>query len=576
MTTQQQNQFLNLWGRVTFAKLLVLGISFLPKALAYYHSPLADAAPTINVNSLFQHTTSRNQKVITQAIGIVSSMQNAPTCTQMAASHLMNECKLLEHAPEFTKSRPEAYLDKVKIEYAAKLAVCELLSAQPVNSVAPPYCDILVPAAKHCDKGGSWWHAQPAMVSEDKQCYPDFKEYQYMQCLKSLQSTPQYWTSFSNARQNAIVMCQASRDAIERENHLEVFKNLTKVIGGVTENMHKTTAEYEFLIREQRRYAEEVQNSHQELREDIQAVRTTAVATVEAIDEKFHTFMESSISTLIAALANSQSKEIDEIHERMQAFSQDLVLESSQLAKYFTDQLQQYHEGALSSLQSNHEAQVRSYEVLSNHMGVTQDTINKTNQAADRSLSKVDSIAQRLDIFESQTKYIAEGFAFLSSMPALVKSLVHRVVATAGTIFTFFVLFKLNMRLAIYAVGACSWAFLFYASGVLHWLASPSSHTDDAEAFNPLDILENMSSWQKVAGALLILWLSAYPTCLLNIYLGTFVTTALQRLAGLIWLDEYSNEGGTGYLPSIEIPAPVANVTPKGSTGGTWRSHWQG
>ncbi|XP_014557160.1 hypothetical protein COCVIDRAFT_97736 [Bipolaris victoriae FI3] len=575
MTTRQQKQFLNLWIRVTIAKLLILGIFFLPWSLAHYHSPLADAVPTIDVDSLFRHTTSRNQKVITQALGIVSSMQNAPTCTQMAASHLMNECKLLEHAPEFTKSRPEAYLDKVKIEYAAKLAVCELQSAQPINPVAPPHCDILVPAAKYCDKGGSWWHAQPAVVSEGKLCYPDFKEYQYMQCLKSLQSMPQYWTSFSNARQNAIVMCQASRDAIERENHLEVFKNLTKVVGGVTEHMHKTTAKYESLIREQTQYAEEARNSHQELREDIQAVRTTAVATVEAIDEKFNAFMESSISTLITALATSQSKEIDQIHERMQEFSQNLILESSQLAKHFTDQLQQYHEGALSSLQFNHEAQVRSYEVLSNHMGVTQDTINKTNQAADRSLSKVDNIAQRLDIFESQTKHIAEGFAFLSAMPTLVKSLIHRLVATTGIIFTFFVLFKLNVRLAIYTVGACSWAFLFYTSGTLHWLASPSSHTHDTEAFNPLAILNNMSPWQKVTGMLLLLWLSAYPICRLNIYLGGFVTMALRRLAGLIWLDEYSNDGGTGYLPSIEIPAPVADVRRKDDFPGIRQLNWQ-
>ncbi|EUC49147.1 hypothetical protein COCMIDRAFT_33411 [Bipolaris oryzae ATCC 44560] len=574
MTTQQQRQFLNLWARVTFAKLFILGTFFLPKALANYHTPLPDAAPTIDVNSLLQHTTSRNQKVITQALGIVSSMQNAPTCTQMAASHLMNECKLLEHAPEFTKSRPEAYLDKVKIEYAAKLAVCELLSTQPVNSVAPPHCDILVPAAKHCDKGGSWWHARPAVVTEDRQCYPKFKEYQYMQCLKSLQSTPQYWTSFSNARQNAVVMCQASRDAIERENHLEVFKNLTKVVGGVTEHIHKTTVEYEYLIREQRQYAEEARNSHEELKEDIQAVRTTAVATVEAIDNKFHAFMESSISNLIVALATSQSKEIDQIHERMYEFSQQLMSESSQLANYFNDQLQQYHEGALSSLQSHHEAQVRSYVVLSNHMGVTQDTINKTNQAADRSLSKIDSIAQRLDIFESQTKHIAEGFAFLSAMPTFVKSLVHRLVATAGTIFTFFVLFKLNMRLALYTVGACSWAFLFYMSGALHWLASPSSHMHNTEAFNPLAILDNVSSWQKVKGMLLLLWLSAYPICRLNIYLGGFVTMVLRQLAGIIWLDGYSNEGGTGYLPSIEIPAPVENVPRKGNFPGTRQLNW--
>ncbi|CAN9184446.1 unnamed protein product [Alternaria alternata] len=228
----------------------------------------------------------------------------------MAASHLMNECKLLEHAPDFAKSRPDAYLDNVKTEYAAKLAVCELLSAQPVNPTPPPNCDILVPASRHCGKGGGWWHARPEVPS-DKQCYPDFKEYYYMQCLKSLQSTPQYWTSFSNARQNAVVMCQASRDVIERENHLDIFKNLTQVLSDVTSTMQKTTEEYELLIREQRQYSEEARDSHQQLKGDIQAVQEKAVATVGALDAKFHNFMESSISDLITALSESQTNEID-------------------------------------------------------------------------------------------------------------------------------------------------------------------------------------------------------------------------------------------------------------------------
>ena len=108
-----------------------------------------------------------------------------------------------------------------------------------------------------------------------------------MQCLKSLQSTPQYWTSFSNARQNAVVMCQASRDVIERENHLDIFKNLTQVLSDVTSTMQKTTEEYELLIREQRQYSEEVRDSHQQLKEDIQAVQEKAVATVGALDDKF-------------------------------------------------------------------------------------------------------------------------------------------------------------------------------------------------------------------------------------------------------------------------------------------------
>ncbi|KAF1833703.1 hypothetical protein BDW02DRAFT_589488 [Decorospora gaudefroyi] len=472
----------------------------------------------------------------------------------MAASHLMNECKLLEHAPDFAKSRPEVYLDNVKTEYAAKLAVCELLSAQPVNPLPPPHCDILVPSSRHCGKGGSWWYTRPE-VSNDKQCYPEFKDYQYTQCLKSLQSTPQFWTSFSNARQNTVVMCQASRDAIERENHLEIFKNLTQVLGGVTSNMQKTTEEYESLIREQRQYSEEARESHQQLREDIQAIQEKAITTVGALDNKFHTFMESSISELITALADSQSHEIDQIHQRMQDFSQDLMLESSQLAKYFTGELQQYHEHALASMQTNHETQLESYNVLSSYMGVAQDTINKTNDVASRSLSKVDSIAQRLDVFETQTEHIAEGFAFLSAIPALVTLLFRGFVATVGTVFIFTVLYRLNTKLATYTAGACSSAFLLHTCGIFDWLADLPSRIATVRGQSSLAIIASLSSAQKGAGIIFLLWLCAYPVCRINAYLGTLIALAVKRILGPLWLSQYSNEGGMGLLPSIEIPA---------------------
>lgn len=36
------------------------------------------------------------------------------------------------------------------------------------------------------------------------------------ECLQSLESRPQWWTSYSNSRQNAAIMCQAARADIEK------------------------------------------------------------------------------------------------------------------------------------------------------------------------------------------------------------------------------------------------------------------------------------------------------------------------------------------------------------------------
>lgn len=547
-------------------------IFFLPLALSQYHSPSANAAPSINVDVLFQYTTSRNQKVISQAVEFVVSMQTAPTCTRMAASHLMNECKHLEYAPDFAKSRPEAYLDKVKTEYAAKLAVCELLSAQPLDPVAPPHCEILVPSSSACSRGGNWWYPKPEQPSE-KQCYPQYKDHQYTQCLKALQSTPQFWTSFSNARQNAVVMCQASRDAIEREDHLETFKNLTQILGAVTSTMQKTTEEYESLIRDQQKFAEEARESSSRLKEDIQDVQDKAIATVGALDNKFHTFMQGSMAELITALADNQSAEIVRIRQDMQEFSETLMSESSQLARHFSAEIQDYHERSLHSLQASHQAQVESYSILSGQMHTVQGTANHTIDIADTSLTKIESIAQRMDTFETQTEHIAEGFAFLSGIPGLVTVFVRGFVAAMGATFLLAILYKLSPKLAACVCGVCSSAYLLYSCDLFDWLEHllnlKSNHFDQTSPSSTA----GMTPTHKGVAIMLLLWIGAYPIVRLNAYIGHMLATVYNHGFTSLWLQQYQNDGGIGLLPSIEVPAQPSSRKHDAHNSSTFTYH---
>jgi uncharacterized protein YoxC len=543
----------------TAIKLLFSSIS---PTVAHYNSPPADAAPTINVDILFQHTTSRNHKVITQAVDFVVSMQTAPTCTRMAASHLMNECKLLENAPDFAKSRPEAYLDNVKTEYAAKLAVCELLSAQPNSPIPPPNCDILVPTSRACSNRGTWWYSRPDSTGNQKQCYPDIKEYQYVQCLKTLQSSPQYWTSFSNARQNAVVMCQASRDAIERENHLETFKNLTQVMSAVSSAMQKSTDEYEALIKDQKQFADEVRETQDRFKEDVHAVQEKALATVGTLNSKFHAFMDTSISELITALADNQSSGIVRIRQEMQEFSRDLMTESSQFAKFFNIQLQAYHEQALTSLQVSHEAQIHSYNVLSDRMGEIHDTVGRVNSAANSSFDTITSIEQRLGNLSDQADHIAQGFAFMSALPQLLSMLIRGCIATVGILFLFSILCKFNKQLATYAAGACISAYLFHVCGAYQWLGHLPAQAANFQDHTWGSVTANFSSTQKVTGLVMLLWLGAYPVACINVYLGSVIGAAISKLLGSYWLCQYSNDDGIGVLPSIEIPNAVTSRKP--------------
>jgi hypothetical protein len=103
--------------------------------------------------------------------------------------------------------------------------------------------------------------------------YDDIKGQQLGQCLKSLESRPQWWTSYSNNRQNAVVMCQAARGQIEKgelsgrqvrvsiaraKTCLDEMLDLQRSMAGVNSEMSsvllKTIDSAHFQLRAQAKY----------------------------------------------------------------------------------------------------------------------------------------------------------------------------------------------------------------------------------------------------------------------------------------------------------------------------------
>ncbi|GKZ81696.1 hypothetical protein AnigIFM56816_006218 [Aspergillus niger] len=65
-------------------------------------------------------------------------------------------------------------------------------------------------------------------------------------CLRSLESRPQWWTSYSNSRQNAVVICQAARFENEREEiialHRSIIEGSIKLDRGLQEALKEAAA----------------------------------------------------------------------------------------------------------------------------------------------------------------------------------------------------------------------------------------------------------------------------------------------------------------------------------------------
>jgi hypothetical protein len=166
---------------------------------------------------MINQPSKRHGEVFVKAMDIVNSLQGSPSCTRLATVSLLNTCGSLErpvNAAPGGGDDVDTILDSVKAVYAARLAVCELTEA---GTAIPSDCSniVMTPKAYGGRKGFL------ARASAAKQTVTILKEDKVNgkhlgKCLRSLESRPQWWTSYSNARQNAVVMCQAVRTNIDR------------------------------------------------------------------------------------------------------------------------------------------------------------------------------------------------------------------------------------------------------------------------------------------------------------------------------------------------------------------------
>ena len=143
----------------------------------------------------------------TQALQLLSSMQKSPSCNRLATSTLLDSCQTVDGSGHDI----EDTLENIKSVYAARLALCEICST---GLAIPPDCKVLMPADDQEGKRGLEWILGSGRAKSGT--YDNIGNRQLSQCLRSLESRPQWWTSYSNSRQNAVIMCQAARVDIER------------------------------------------------------------------------------------------------------------------------------------------------------------------------------------------------------------------------------------------------------------------------------------------------------------------------------------------------------------------------
>lgn len=153
---------------------------------------------------------------------------------------MLHSCSALEGSINHDSHLPagsDLLVEEESDIYAARLAVCELSSA---DFSVPIDCRSFVPTSggKKATVFRGWLSStgasKPRVANE---YYDEVTEANLKQCRKALGSSGQAWTSYSNSRQNAVVMCHAMQSAVERDESRHTAKMLANTAAAATESL---------------------------------------------------------------------------------------------------------------------------------------------------------------------------------------------------------------------------------------------------------------------------------------------------------------------------------------------------
>jgi Tht1-like nuclear fusion protein len=153
-------------------------------------------------------------------VELLKTLNDKPACHKAATHQLITSCQSIRE--DAMNPRPSVEnLETTKSIFAARLAICELRDA---SARTPPQCAPIMTVSARIDMKISQNLSKSTTYAAEQISSGDLRA-----CLKALESKPQSWTSYSNSRQYASMICDASRVDILKDEALELFRLLTNI-----------------------------------------------------------------------------------------------------------------------------------------------------------------------------------------------------------------------------------------------------------------------------------------------------------------------------------------------------------
>jgi hypothetical protein len=239
-------------------------------------SPFSSFEPEIQI----EHSLSASLK---NSLDILNGIEKLPSCPKMATAALLHTCSTLEGHSDANGGESETgqgtdmFLDDSMTLYATRLAVCEIQSA---GSSVPKACQAFIPTARTSKKTTWGGYLTVNGATKPRQLYPEYEdatEHDLKQCVAALHGQPQTWTSFSNSKQNAVLICHSMRGEVEKDQQIHLHKILSSTTHEVVNALFQSKKEWASFKADYAELSHMMRQSHMDLSEGNDKMRAAAL-----------------------------------------------------------------------------------------------------------------------------------------------------------------------------------------------------------------------------------------------------------------------------------------------------------
>ncbi|CAG8215964.1 unnamed protein product [Penicillium salamii] len=383
----------------------VLLILSAPGIARLSHGVVPARPPDIDNVALLGAQRQRQDTIFNEAVHLLESMRTSPSCNRVAATRLVTSCQVFMNGNDDTQSDNPGSLDLLRSTYAARLALCEIDGAGAI--VPPPCLPVTVSPPPQRNRFGFGNRKRGADTASD-----EIPKEVLEQCLRTLESRPQWWTSYSNSLQNALIICQATRMETEKEElidlHQSIVKSNLKLNNGLQEALKDAASQFE----QQTAFAQQVQTLQK------QVVSELGV-TDSLLKRTFGRFLQE-VKGGITSFQEAISMALKETRAETRYLEKDIQNASTQ-AKALQEALQGAHQDAMARSQEVIRAQESSAVV-------SQDLVSSLHQSLDSLVaSDIERIYSGMQRFDATMEWLTSRMSAILDQEAQMTEHLQRM-----------------------------------------------------------------------------------------------------------------------------------------------------